>query len=401
MDLEFTDSGTRLKKKLLLVTPCISPVPFATSFIVKNFLREFAAEEFVVAAEQWPENAAEQTTMESGQPLEYISHRWTWPKRGQRFLHWAKWFTVGGVTKRLMELIRRHDCGGIFCLFPNEQLLYSSYRAAVKTGLPFFTHFHNVYRENRHGLAKRMADYLQPRVFARSRIVFVMSSGMQRGWERVYPNVKFVPLTHTNSEPVPEYSPAPAWPADQIRLGFLGSVNDSNLDALRRIRELVRQSPDLTLNIYSSAKTWFLEKMGLTGERITHTSPSDAELLTELRKNDLVVLTHGFSGGLAPIEYETIFPTRTIPYLLSLRPILAHSPAHSFLNHWLRENACAEIVDVKELSALREKLDWLRQNPERRAELVHNSLRAVRQFDAQAAARNFRIQVNSELESAS
>lgn len=398
MDLDLNVSGNKLKKKLLLVTPCISPVPYATSFIVKNFLREFAPEEFAVAAEQWPENSSEQTQLESGQPVEFVSQRWTWPKRGQRFLHWTKWFTLGGVTKRLLRLIRQHDCGGIFCLFPNEQLLYSSYRASVKTGLPLFTHFHNVYRENRHGFAKRIADYLQPRVFARSKIVFVMSSGMQRGWEKVYPGVKFVPLTHTNSDPIPEYSPAPEWPADRIRLGFLGSVNDSNLDALQRIRALVRKSPDLSLNIYSSAKTWYLDKLGLTGDRVTHTSPSDAELLGELRKNDLVVLAHGFAGGLAQIEYETIFPTRTIPYLLSLRPILAHSPAHSFLNHWLREHDCAEVVDVADLAALRQKLDWLRQHPERREALVRNALQAVVKFDAKRVAQNFRSQVNSELE---
>lgn len=394
-------SGNRFEKKLLLVTPCISPVPLAMSFVVKNFLSAFAPDEFVIAAERWPENPATQTETESGHPVEFISQRWTWPKRGQRYVHWMKWLAVGGVKRRLLEMIRRHDCGGILCMFPNEQLLYASYCAAVKTGLPFFSHFHNVYRENRHGLAKRIADYLQPRVFAQSKIVFVMSSGMQRGWERVYPDVKFVPLTHSNCDPVPEYAPAPQWPANQIRLGFLGSINHSNLEALGRIRDLVRSSPDLVLNIYSNAKPWFLEKVGLTGERVTASSPSDEELIAKLQTNDVLILPHGFEGGLAPIEYETIFPTRTVPYLMSLRPILAHSPGHSFLNHWLCEQDCAEIVDVKDLSVLREKLNWLRQNPGRREELVRNALAAVRQFDAAAVAHHFRLQVNPWFESAS
>lgn len=398
--MAINESGSRLQKKLLLVSPCLSPVPLATSFIVKNFLHEFAPDEFVVAAERWSENKSSQTKTESGQTVEFISQRWTWPKRGQRFLHWAKWFTVGSVKKRLVQLIQKYDCGGIFCLFPNEQLLVASYWASLKTGLPLFTHFHNVYRENRHGIARRTADYIQPRVFERSSIVFVMSSGMQHGWERVYPNVKFVPLTHTNCEPVPEFETAPAWPADRLRLGFLGSINDSNLDALQRVRELIRKHSDLEWNLCSNAAPWFLDKIGLSGERVTHSSPSDAELMAELRKNDVLILAHGFAGGLAPIEYETIFPTRTIPYLLSLRPILAHSPPHSYLNHWLREHDCAEIVDINDVSALRAKLEWLRQNPGRREELVRNALRAVRQFDAAAVARHFRLQVNSVLDSA-
>ncbi len=395
--MELNDPGSRLRKKLLLVSPCVAPVPVATSFIVKNFLHEFAADEFVVATERWPENPTNQSTTDSGQPVEFVSQRWTWPRRGQRYLHWTKWFTVNSVKKRLVHLVQKYNCGGIFCLFPNEQMLLASYWAANKTGLPYFTHFHNVYRENRHGMAKRIADYIQPRVFARSSIVFVMSRGMQQGWERVYPNVKFVPLTHTNCEQVPEYERAPAWSAERIRLGFLGSINGSNLDALQGVRELVRSHPDLQWNLCSNTSPWFFDKVRLSGERVTLASPADDVLLAELRKNDLLVLAHGFSGGLAPIEYETIFPTRTIPYLLSLRPILAFSPAHSYLNHWLREHDCAEIVETKDLSALRAKIDWLRHNPARREELVRNALAAVRQFDAPTVARNFRTQVNSFL----
>lgn len=395
--MELNDPGSRLRKKLLLVSPCVAPVPVATSFIVKNFLHEFAADEFIVATERWPENPTNQSATDSGQPVEFVSQRWTWPRRGQRYLHWAKWFTVNSVKKRLVHLVQKYNCGGIFCLFPNEQMLLASYWAANKTGLPYFTHFHNVYRENRHGMAKRIADYIQPRVFARSSIVFVMSRGMQQGWERVYPHVKFVPLTHTNCEQVPEYEHAPAWPAERIRLGFLGSINGSNLDALQGVRELVRSHPDLEWNLCSNTTPWFFDKVRLSGERVTLASPADDVLLAELRKNDLLVLAHGFSGGLAPIEYETIFPTRTIPYLLSLRPILAFSPAHSYLNHWLREHDCAEIVETKDLSALRAKIDWLRQNPARREELVRNALAAVRQFDAPTVARNFRTQVNSFL----
>ncbi len=183
-------------------------------------------------------------------------------------------------------------------------------------------------------------------------------------------------------------------------VGFLGSINESNLEALGRIRELVRMSPDLVLNIYSNAKPWYLDKVGLSGERVTACSPSDEELLSKLQTNDVLILPHGFEGGAARIEYETIFPTRTIPYLLSLRPILAHSPSHSFLNHWLREHDCAEIVDVKDVSVLRAKLDWLRQKPGRREQLIKNALVAVREFDAARVARRFREQVNPWLASA-
>ncbi len=133
-------ADNHLRKKLLLVTPCLAPMPMAVSFVVKNFLSQFAPDEFVVAAERWPENPANQTTTESGHSVEFVTQRWTWPKRGQRYFHWAKWFTLGGVKRRLCEMIRRHDCGGILCIFPDEQLIYAAYSAAKITGVPFFTH---------------------------------------------------------------------------------------------------------------------------------------------------------------------------------------------------------------------------------------------------------------------
>ena len=57
------------------------------------------------------------------------------------------------------------------------------------------------------------------------------------------------------------------------------------------------------------------------------------------------MITHGFHGGYGSVEYQTIFPTRTIPFLLSGKPILVHSPPGSFLNDFIQEHKCAELVD--------------------------------------------------------
>ena len=54
---------------------------------------------------------------------------------------------------------------------------------------------------------------------------------------------------------------------------------------------------------------------------------------------------HGFAGPLVPEEYLTIFPTKTIDYLLSQRPILAHMPADSFIAEFYRRHDCALVVD--------------------------------------------------------
>ena len=145
---------------------------------------------------------------------------------------------------------------------------------------------------------------------------------MQQEWQELYPQHRFEPLVHTTDEVIPGFAPLPRIDRDCVRLGYLGSINEANLDALRRIRDVVNAAENLELHIYSGAPGWLLQKEGLTGPRILHEQPADDVLLQKLAENDLLVLPHGLTGGWADIEYRTIFPTRTIPYLLSGRPIL-------------------------------------------------------------------------------
>jgi len=385
----------RLRERVLIVTPVMPPAPIAGSFIIRNLLSGFAPDEITVATEWTRHNPPEQTHDEFGHRIHYITREWERPRRGRRYVLWMRWAEVPGITRRIAALAREHNCKMILAFFPDERLLLSAWRAAEKLCIRFCSYFHNTYRENRSGWERWIADYLQPRVFRRSDYVFVMSKGMSAAWATHYPGINFEPLTHTYSEPTPEYAPAPAWPRDQIRVGFLGSVNHSNLDALGRFRQLVAEWPELRWNLYSNAAPWFLEKVGLCGERITHISPSDEDLIGELQKNDLLILPHGFTGGLMPIEYETIFPTRTVPLLLAQRPIVAHSPDFSYLNHWLREHRCAEIVATADVQALRQAIKTLRNNPLRQTELIQNGLAAVRQFEAARVVAKLKVMLNS------
>jgi hypothetical protein len=116
--------------------------------------------------------------------------------------------------------------------------------------------------------------------------------------------------------------------------------------------------------------------------RTLHEQPSDEVLQAKLRENDLLLLPHGLTGGLSPIEYRTIFPTKTIPYLISGRPILAHSPKNSFLTEWLRRHDCAELVENPDEAALHAAIERLSKDANRREQLVKNALAAAKLFHA-------------------
>ncbi len=141
-----------------------------------------------------------------------------------------------------------------------------------------------------------------------------------------------------------------------------------------RLCQVVNDSDDLEFNIYSNVSDWYLRKVGIEGSAIRHEQPTDDELPAKLRSNDLLLLPHGLTGGLSPIEYRTIFPTRTIPYLISGRPILAHSPANSFLTRWLKEVDCAEVIEEADPARIRAAIDALCRDQARREQLVRNAL---------------------------
>jgi glycosyltransferase involved in cell wall biosynthesis len=372
----------------------VPPVPVAVAFVVKGLLSQIDTDEVVVAAERWPANPPDQTHDPNGHRVWFVGRAWTWPPRGLRYVHWMKWFLAPLMARRLIKLARSHNCRAIFAHFPDELCLYAALIAARRLKLAFFPFFHNTYRENRRGLAYLVASWLQRRVFARAEVVFVMSDGMKEAWQSIYPGVEFHSLVHTFDGPVTPFEPLPPIDASRIRLGYMGSINQANLDALKRICELVKVTKDLELTLYSSAPDWHLQSEGLVGERIRRQQPSDDELITSLRNNDILVLPHGLSGGLAPIEYQTIFPTRTIPYLLAGRPILAHSAPGSFLSRWLKERDCAELVEVADTNALRAAVDRLCRDQRRREELVRNALTAAEQFRADRVVNNLKRIMN-------
>jgi glycosyltransferase involved in cell wall biosynthesis len=391
---ESRDARPRLNKRLLMLTWVVAPAPFADAFVSRGLLSQFDIDEVVVAAERTWANRNDQTHEPNGHPVHFIGAMWTWPKRGQRFIHWMKWFLVPRTAYRLIKLAKSTNCRAVFGHFPDEHCLCAAFLAARCLGLKFFAYFHNTYRENRSGISYLLAGWLQRRIFEGADAVFVMSEGMKEALHTLYPAVEFRPLVHTFDGPVTEFQPLPPIDRSRVRLGYLGSINQANLDALRRVAELVKASNDLELNIYSSAPDWQLKSEGLVGERIQRRQPADDELHDVLRHNDILVLPHGLTGGLAPIEYQTIFPTRTIPYLLSGRPILAHSARDSFLSNWLRRHDCAELVEVADSAALREAVNRLCMDAARREQLVRNALAAANQFRAAGVVDQMKRAIN-------
>jgi glycosyltransferase involved in cell wall biosynthesis len=290
---------------------------------------------------------------------------------------------------RCLRLVRRHRVESILVVFPDEEFLLVAYLCARIARRRLVAYFHNTYLEDRHGLYKVFARWLQTRIFASADHVFVMSEGMSELYREYYPNLKQTPLVHSFNDPIPTCA-VPQAVGSPMKVVLSGNVNASCVDAATRLGEAVASCPDTRLTIYSGTDRNHLKSIGLLRDGAECFMVSREELLPRLGEADFLILPHGFTGSRSQEEYRTIFPTKTIEYLISGRPILAHSPPDCFLTRFLRTNECALIVDKPDVHALREAMERLRTDYPLRRRLVENALKTARQFQAAEVAAELR-----------
>jgi glycosyltransferase involved in cell wall biosynthesis len=351
--------------------------------VVRNLALQFTRDEMVVAGELPADG--QPADWGSGSPeLVYVTRAWPATRRGAR---WWRLLQVPLLVLRCLRLARRHRCTAIVVVYPKADFLLAAYLTAAWTGAKLFPYFHNTYVENCEGMARRVAAWLQGRVFRAAAHVFVMSEGMVELYRERYPGLRCSALLHSFNEDIPVFAPPPP-PASPVRLMLSGNINESCRDATARVCEAVARCDDTSLTILSATPRVVLERLRLLSESVHHETP--LELLPRLRQADILVLPHGLTGGYAPEEYRTIFPTRTIEYLLAGRPILAHLPADCYLARFLRENDCALLVHEARVESVVQGILRLRSDSELRSRLVRNALRAAEPFQAPRIAATLR-----------
>jgi len=171
---------------------------------------------------------------------------------------------------------------------------------------------------------------------------------------------------------------------------LFGNFNQSNLDATRRFLAAVANRPEYDVDLYSDVPKILLAKRGVNLNiakfRGSLSALPLAELQRRLREYDVLVLTHGFEGAYGDNEYRTIFPTRTIPMLLSGRPILLHSPPNTFLTEFAKSEGFAEVVDEASTDKIIDALERIRHNKSLSQQLVANARKTSQQFEGQRVA---------------
>jgi len=362
----------------------VPPDTSGSAIIALNLAKQFTRDEMVVAGEKpygkppvqwnaaWPE-------------LLYVQSVWPVTGRGVR---WWRLFQFPFTLLKLLSIFWRHRIDRIVVVYPKAHFLFAGYVLARLTGCKLFAYLHNTY-EARTGITLRFTAWVHKLVFHRAAHVFVMSEGMSEYLKQRFPHVEQTPLPHSFNEPIPEFQEPPQI-GSPMRLIFCGNLVSCK-DAAARLAEAIARSPGASLSILSGDRVGEMQQLGLLRPGTTRETVARDEVLDRLRQADVVLLPHSFEyPEAARNEFRTIFPTKTIEYLISGRPILAHTPADAFLTKFLVENDCALVVDRPDVDALCAAIEQLRSNAALRSRLVRNALKTARQFQAVNVAAEFR-----------
>ena len=380
-----------MNSKILLLSSSVPPALNAVAAVVGHLARQFSRQEMVLLG-SCDRDAPAETWEEAWPAIEYVRDISRTLPRGRR---WARKLIFTALYRRGLRLAREHGCRDVVAVFPYEEHLLAGMLVARARRGRFFPYLHNTYLEQRSGLFGWVARRLQPRLFAAAAHIFVMSDGMLDHYRRNYPGLagKVSALYHPFDGDLPVGSPPAARTPPHFIM--LGSVNPSNEDAAARLFRAVLDLPGSQLTLIGRESGAVRRRLALPVDRVRCLQVSRDELMDQLRSADVLLLPHGLTGPWPAVEYHTMFPTKTIEYLFSGRPILAHVPRGCYITNFLVQNDCAAVVENPDSDALRQTARDLLYDDELRARLVANAARAAARFRAQSVAAHLRTVVSS------
>jgi glycosyltransferase involved in cell wall biosynthesis len=375
-----------MKGKTLIVSWTLHPWPTGSSVIINNIASQFSKEEMVLFGESyqnnnehWPKNYPD---------IHYVDPNITLFGRGQTHLRWLR---LNYVRDQITKIIKVENVKRILCVYPDDFYLFAAYSVSKQMNIPLYTWFHNTYYDNVQGYRKLLAKWLQPKVFKHAVKNYVMSEGMHEYFRKSYDSVSFETLVH--GFPLPNLPlPSKLERTDRkIKFLFTGNVNESCREASVRLLQTILSKPNYEVHAFSGTTEKAFEGYGVKGEnfKVMGFVPLE-ELYFKQQEYDVMLLPHGFDGMRTKVEYDTIFPTRTIPLLISRRPILSHSPKGVFLTRFLEENKCALNVETKSSEDILSAIDLLLSDNTLVEQLITNALKTSKMFHIKDVAKRLR-----------
>ena len=285
-------------------------------------------------------------------------HQRLWPfRRGSRIRRKLARMGTPLLVAALRRRVREFRPDAIFTVYAQAHWILATWLVSRLTGVPLIYHVHDAFLEQTHGRRNsRFASWLERKTLTSARVL-VLHDHLAEHYRERY-GIECTVLRH-----IVRHAPLPAAPQNasgECVIGFSGAVYDSNSRQLTELARRVADDPRLKLKIWSGESEQSLRAMGIDGPRVEIGYESNYErLLGHLAGCDLLYLPLAFHDGtnIAADSLQFSFPTKSLDYLLTGRPILVHCPAEFELSRFFVKHNCGYVLNDAPSEAVGKWLD--------------------------------------------
>ena len=366
------------KIRILIISRNVPPRCSGTSVVIENLSTGFTKDEILIVGERFIGNNPP-INNELKPKLKFITVLFKTNMKITNLLR--KIQIITGFFLLLFHTIR-FSPHKIIVVYPSAEFFFMGYLLSKLYKADYYTYFHNTYYENRKGFNQKIAGRLQNKMFNLSKVIFCISDGMKEYYQNNYSGYtsKFITLSHSFTEKLPTEINVKI--KEKVKVGFAGSINESCKDAANRMFRTLSLIKELEFRFFTELPESYFVNLGIDNQSLEiYSSLERIEFLKKLFDCDILILPHGLTGNLPKLEYNTIFPTKTIEYLISGKPIFYHGPSDAFLTKFILQNNCAETITSNNEIEIKDKFYNLMNDESRRQFLVQNSLNVAKTFE--------------------
>ena len=365
------------KKNILFVTTFYPPNNTGASVVMSNLIKELD-QDTVYGVVTWANSYKDKDETINGKIVhklfnfQYLFNPRLW--------FFVRRFTFNSEKRKVIKLIKREKITHVVGVYPDLDFLEVARSASETCGVKFYAYLHDTLAEGlSHKRYKNIAKVVQQKIFDTSHKIFVMSEGMKDLYKDKY-NVETTPVLHSFSEEVEEKELNNETVEKSIFWG--GAIYAINKETVKRVHAACKEL-DYTLTFSAANTPEKLDNLGFENKNI--------KILPFLSREDYITTVGNQQALLLSIDWPdesavhkdelgTIFPTKTIEYLISGRPILVHCPEEYFLAKFFKKHQCGIVLTDRDPKKIKEQIESVFNDEKKLKEMVANAYKTSKQF---------------------
>jgi len=280
---------------------------------------------------------------------------------------------------KIINIIKNQNITHIIGVYPDLDFIQLAMTVAKECKIKFYPYLHDTIVEAlNHKIYKPLAKKVQKQIFLNSAKIFVMSDGIKQLYKKKY-NIDSIPLLHTYSEEIKQHINK-----KDITNSFFwgGSIYTLNTNSVKRIYQICNEI-NYTLLLSAATSYQNMRNLGFKMDNIKILPFLERKnFLKKIQNQKALILSIDWPDetSIHKDELSTVFPTKTIEYLLSGRPIIVHCHEDYFLSKFFKKNNCGLVINTRDINLIKNQVIKFLEDKIEQNKMILNALKVVKQF---------------------